>query len=312
MYLLHLDKNHDYLISKLDEIGFKNDIDLISNKTEIEKKIHKYSGLIIRSRIPIDNTFIKKATNLKFIARVGSGLENIDIQSAKTNNIEVISAGEANANAVGEHIIGLLFSLINKINISSIQVRKGIWKREQNRGFEIEGKTVGIIGFGKTGKSFAKKLTGFNCDVLYYDIKNIPSEYNATPVDLKILKEKSDIISIHTDYNESSHNMINSEFINSCSKNFVLINSARGLCVNSKDLVSGLKSGKITGACLDVLDFEESSFENVNYDESFEFLKNSNSVIMTPHVAGWTAESKLKLSSVIVEKIVSLNLIREN
>ncbi len=237
MYLLHLDKNHDYLISKLDEIGFKNDIDLISNKTEIEKKIHKYSGLIIRSRIPIDDTFIKKASNLKFIARVGSGLENIDIQSAKTNNIEVISAGEANANAVGEHIIGLLFSLINKINISSIQVRKGIWKREQNRGFEIEGKTVGIIGFGKTGKSFAKKLTGFNCDVLYYDIKNIPSEFNATPVDLKILKEKSDIISIHTDYNESSHNMINSEFINSCSKNFVLINSARGLCVNSKDLV---------------------------------------------------------------------------
>ena len=214
MYLLHLDKNHDYLISKLDEIGFKNDIDLLSNKTEIEKKIYKYSGLIIRSRIPIDDTFIKKATNLKFIARVGSGLENIDIQSAKTNNIEVISAGEANANAVGEHIIGLLFSLINKINISSIQVRKGIWKREQNRGFEIEGKTVGIIGFGKTGKSFAKKLTGFNCNVLYYDIKNIPSEYNATPVDLKILKEKSDIISIHTDYNESSHNMINSDFVN--------------------------------------------------------------------------------------------------
>lgn len=311
MYLLHLDKNHDYLISKLDEIGFKNDIDLISNKTEIEKKIHKYSGLIIRSRIPIDDTFIKKSTNLKFIARVGSGLENIDVQSAKNNNIEVISAGEANANAVGEHIIGLLFSLINKINISSIQVSKGIWKREQNRGFEIEGKTIGIIGFGKTGKSFAKKLTGFNCDVLYYDIKNIPSEYNAIPVDLKILKEKSDIISIHTDYNESSRNMINSEFINSCFKNFVLINTARGLCVNSKDLVSGLKSGKITGTCLDVLDFEESSFENLSSDESFEFLKNSDSVILTPHIAGWTVESKLKLSSVIVEKIMSLNLIRE-
>ena len=278
MYLLHLDKNHDYLISKLDEIGFKNDIELISNKTEIEKKIHKYSGLIIRSRIPIDDTFIKKATNLKFIARVGSGLENIDVQSAKTNNIEVISAGEANANAVGEHIIGLLFSLLNKINISSAQVRKGIWKREQNRGFEIEGKTVGIIGFGKTGKSFAKKLIGFNCDVLYYDIKNILSEHNAKPVDLKILKEKSDIISIHTDYNKSSHNMINSEFINSCSKNFVLINSARGLCVNSKDLVSGIKSGKIAGACLDVLDFEESSFENVSSDESFEFLKNSKAM----------------------------------
>jgi D-3-phosphoglycerate dehydrogenase len=305
MYLLHLDKNHDYLISKLDEIGFKNDIDLISNKTEIEKKIHKYSGLIIRSRIPIDNTFIKKATKLKFIARVGSGLENIDVQSAKNNDIEVISAGEANANAVGEHIIGLLFSLINKINISSIQVRK------QNRGFEIKGKTIGIIGFGKTGKSFAKKLTGFNCDVLYYDIKNIPSEYNAIPVDLKTLKEKSDIISIHADYNESSHNMINSEFINSCFKNFVLINTARGLCVNSKDLVSGLKSGKITGACLDVLDFEESSFENLSLDESFEFLKNSDSVILTPHIAGWTVESKLKLSSVIVEKIMSLNLIRK-
>ena len=309
MYLLHLDKNHEYLISKLDEIGFKNDIDLISSKTEIEKKIHKYSGLILRSRIPIDDTFIKKAVNLKFIARVGSGLENIDIQSAKTNNIEVISAGEANANAVGEHIFGLLFSLINKINISSIQVKKGIWKREQNRGFEIEGKTIGIIGFGKTGKSFAKKLTGFDCTVLYHDIQSIPSEFNATLVDIKTLKQKSDIISIHTDYNKSSHNIINTEFINSCSKNFILINTARGLCVNSKDLVYGIKSGKVIGACLDVLDFEESSFENVSSDESFEFLKNSDSVILTPHVAGWTVESKLKLSSVIVEKIISLNLI---
>ena len=309
MYLLHLDKNHEYLISKLDEIGFKNDIDLISSKTEIEKKIHKYSGLILRSRIPIDDTFIKKAANLKFIARVGSGLENIDVQSAKNNNIEVISAGEANANAVGEHIFGLLFSLINKINISSIQVKKGIWEREQNRGFEIEGKTVGIIGFGKTGKSFAKKLTGFDCTVLYHDIQIISSEFNATPVDIKTLKEKSDIISIHTDYNKSSHNIINTEFINSCSKNFILINTARGLCVNSKDLVSGIKSGKVIGACLDVLDFEESSFENVSSDESFEFLKNSDSVILTPHVAGWTVESKLKLSSVIVEKIISLNLI---
>jgi D-3-phosphoglycerate dehydrogenase len=309
MHLLHLDKNHEYLISKLDEIGFKNDIDLISSKTEIEKKIHKYSGLILRSRIPIDDTFIKKATNLKFIARVGSGLENIDVQSAKANNIEVISAGEANANAVGEHIFGLLFSLINKINISSIQVKKGIWKREQNRGIEIEGKTVGIIGFGKTGKSFAKKLTGFDCTVLYHDIQSIPSEFNATLVDIKTLKEKSDIISIHTDYNKSSHNIINTEFINSCSKNFILINTARGLCVNSKDLVSGIKSGKVIGACLDVLDFEESSFENVSSDDSFEFLKNSDSVILTPHVAGWTAESKLKLSSVILEKIISLNLI---
>ena len=309
MYLLHLDKNHEYLISKLDEIGFKNDIDLISSKTEIEKKIQKYSGLILRSRITIDDTFIKKATNLKFIARVGSGLENIDIQSAKTNNIEVISAGEANANAVGEHIFGLLFNLINKINISSIQVKKGIWKREQNRGIEIEGKTVGIIGFGKTGKSFAKKLTGFDCTVLYHDIQSIPSEFNATPVDIKTLKEKSDIISIHTDFNKSSHNIINTEFINSCSKNFILINTARGLCVNSKDLVSGIKSGKVIGACLDVLDFEESSFENVSSDESFEFLKNSDSVILTPHIAGWTVESKLKLSSVIVEKIISLNLI---
>ena len=309
MFLLHLDKNHDYLISKLDEIGFKNDIDLISSKTEIEKKIQKYSGLILRSRITIDDTFIKKATNLKFIARVGSGLENIDVQSARTNNIEVISAGEANANAVGEHIFGLLFSLINKINISSIQVKKGIWEREQNRGFEIEGKTIGIIGFGKTGKSFAKKLTGFDCTVLYHDIQSIPSEFNATLVDIKTLKQKSDIISIHTDYNKSSHNIINTEFINSCSKNFILINTARGLCVNSKDLVSGIKSGKVIGACLDVLDFEESSFENVSSDESFEFLKNSDSVILTPHIAGWTLESKLKLSSVIVEKIISLNLI---
>ena len=303
MRILHLDQNHEYLSSELEKLGFENHYDYTSSKDEILEKIDDYVGIIIRSRIIIDDEIIKSANKLKFIARIGAGLENIDIVSAKKNNIQVLSAGEANSNAVGEHAIGMLLNLLNKIGISNEEIKTNVWEREKNRGIELDKKVVGIIGFGKTGQSFAKKLSGFDCKVIFYDIKKIPSNEYANSVSLNEIKLKSDIISIHTDLNQSSLNLVNIDFIQSCKKKFILINTSRGKCVNTKDVVSGLIENKIIGACLDVLDLEEISFEKIQSNQDLDYLKKSDKVILTPHIAGWTHESKLKLSKVIIEKI---------
>lgn len=306
MKILHLDKNHEYLSFELEKYGYENHYDYKSSKKEILNKIDDYYGIIIRSRILIDKEIINSAKKLKFIARVGSGLENIDLVCAKKNMVKVLSAGEANSNAVGEHTLGMLLNFLNNISISNTEIKNGVWERDENRGIELAGKVIGIIGFGKTGNSFAKKLYGFDCNVIFHDIKEIKSNKFAKSVSLDELKMKSDIISIHTDLNKSSFNLVNSNFIKSCQKKFILINTSRGKCVNSNDLVKGLKNKKITGCCLDVLDFEKTSFENINSNIDLEFLKNSKNVILTPHIAGWTNESKLKLSQEIVEKIKEL------
>lgn len=306
MKILHLDENHEYLSLELEKLGFENQYDYKSSRNQILNKIGNYHGIIIRSRMTIDKEIINTAKKLKFIARVGSGLENIDLVSAKKNKVKVISAGEANSNAVGEHALGMLLNLLNNISISNSEIMNGIWERGKNRGIELEGKVIGIIGYGKTGKSFAKKLSGFDCKVIFNDIKKLKSNQFAQYVSLDELKMKSDIISIHTDLNKTSLNLINIDFINSCKKNFILINTSRGKCVNSNDLVTGLKNKKITGCCLDVLDFEDMSFENIKKNKDFDCLKNSNNIILTPHIAGWTIESKLKLSKVIIEKIKEL------
>ena len=306
MKILHLDENHEYLSLELEKLGFENQYDYKSSRNQILNKIGNYHGIIIRSRMTIDKKIINTAKKLKFIARVGSGLENIDLVSAKKNKVKVISAGEANSNAVGEHAVGMLLNLLNNISISNSEIMNGIWERGKNRGIELEGKVIGIIGYGKTGKSFAKKLSGFDCKVIFNDIKKLKSNQFAQYVSLDELKMKSDIISIHTDLNKTSLNLINIDFINSCKKNFILINTSRGKCVNSKDLVNGLKNKKITGCCLDVLDFEDISFENIKKNKDFDYLKNSNNILLTPHIAGWTIESKLKLSKVIIEKIKEL------
>ncbi|MEC7478757.1 MAG: NAD(P)-dependent oxidoreductase, partial [Bacteroidota bacterium] len=221
----------------------------------------------------------------------------------KKNNIQILSAGEANSNAVGEHAIGMLLNLMNNIGISNEEIKTNVWEREKNRGIELDKKVVGIIGFGKTGQSFAKKLSGFDCKVIFYDIKKIPSNEYANSVSLNEIKLKSDIISIHTDLNQGSLNLVNMDFIKSCKKKFILINTSRGKCVNTKDVVSGLIENKIIGACLDVLDLEEISFEKIQSNQDLDYLKESDKVILTPHIAGWTHESKLKLSKVIIEKI---------
>ncbi len=307
MNILHLDQNHSILINELDKIGYHNDIDYTSSKEEIEKIINNYDGIVIRSRFKIDKKFIASAKKLKFIARVGAGLENIDCDYAKTKNIQLIAAPEGNMNAVGEHALAMLLSLFNKLNKADREVREGKWLREANRGIELDGKTIGIIGYGNMGKSFAKKLKGFDVDVICYDIKNNVGDENCKQVSLEELQEKSDVLSLHTPFNSLSKNMINNEFISKFTKPFWFINTARGNAVVTKDLVINLKKGKILGAGLDVLEYEKSSFENLfennSLPDAFDYLIASENVILSPHVAGWTNESKIKLAQTIVNKI---------
>jgi D-3-phosphoglycerate dehydrogenase len=307
MKILHLDTNHPILIQQLNSLGFTNDEDYTSSKAEIIAKIHLYDGLIIRSRFSIDASFLEKAKNLKFIGRVGAGLENIDCSYAKNNGITLIAAPEGNRNAVGEHCLGMLLSLFNKLNKANGEIKKGQWLREENRGVELDGKTVGVIGYGNMGKSFAKKLRGFNVEVLCYDLKPNVSDDCCKQVSLREFQQKVDVLSLHTPQTELTRNMVNTNFIESFKKNFWLLNTARGTSVVTKDLVIALKSGKILGAGLDVLEYEKASFENLftndKIPKAFQYLINSNNVLLSPHVAGWTIESKEKLAQTIVDKI---------
>ena len=306
MKILHLDKNHESLINQLSGLGFENEEDYTSSKGGIMEKIHSYDGLIIRSRIIIDNFFLDKAKRLKFIGRVGAGLENIDCEYAKNKKIELFAAPEGNRNAVGEHSLAMLLSLFNKLNKANREVKAGSWVREENRGIELDGKTIGILGYGNMGKSFSKKLKGFDVDVLCYDLKENVADENCQQVSLAELQERSDVISIHTPQTKLTTNMVNTVFINQFKKSFWLINTARGSAVVTKDLVSGIEKGKILGAGLDVLEYEKSSFENLFLSETpkaLRYLIDSDSVILSPHIAGWTQESEKKLADTIVKKI---------
>ena len=307
MKILHLDTNHPILIEQLNSLGFTNDEDYTSSKAEIIAKIDLYDGLIIRSRFSIDASFLEKAKNLKFIGRVGAGLENIDCSYAKNNGITLIAAPEGNRNAVGEHCLGMLLSLFNKLNKANGEIKKGQWLREENRGVELDGKTIGVIGYGNMGKSFAKKLRGFNVEVLCYDLKPNVSDDCCKQVSLREFQQKVDVLSLHTPQTELTRNMVNTNFIQSFKKNFWFLNTARGTSVVTKDLVIALKSGKILGAGLDVLEYEKASFENLftndKIPKAFQYLINSNNVLLSPHVAGWTFESKEKLAQTIVDKI---------
>ena len=252
MKILHLDKNHPLLIEQLNAAGFENDENYYAPKESIEQMIHQYDGIVLRSRFKIDKTFLDAATNLKFIGRVGAGLENIDCEYAEQKGIQLIAAPEGNRTAVAEHALGMLLNLMNKLKHVDLEVRHGIWKREENRGIEIEGKTIGIIGYGNMGKAFAQRLKGFNCKVICYDIKPNVGDNNAQQVSLSQLQLQADIVSLHTPQTESTFHLINKEFIDGFSKSFWFINTARGKSVNTNDLVEALKSGKIKGAGLDV------------------------------------------------------------
>ena len=306
MKILLLDKNHPLITEQLSEKGFVLEDDFSSSYEQVLEKIHLYEGIIIRSRIPLDAHFLEKAKNLKFIARVGAGMENIDTSKAQELGIKLINSPEGNKDAVAEHVIGTLLVLMNRLFISSNEVKKGIWLREENRGEEILGKTFGIIGYGNMGKAVAKRLSGFGCKTIFYDIKPNLSDEFATQVSLQELQENADILSLHTPLTEDTLYMIDEEFISKMKKNFYFINTARGKNLKTSALVNALKSGKIKGACLDVLEYEKTSFENLETkNEDLEYLLNSEKAIITPHIAGWTHESKIKLAQIIVDKILA-------
>jgi len=305
MRILLLDTNHPLIEEQLSDKGFVFDADYTSGYDEILEKIHNYEGIIIRSRIPLDKNFLTKASHLKFIARVGAGMENIDVETAHQLGIKLINSPEGNRDSVAEHVVGMLLILMNRLFIASNEVKNGIWKREENRGDELLGKTFGIIGYGNMGQATAKRLSGFGVEVIFYDILPNLSDKFATQVTLEELQKRADILSLHIPLTEETNYLIDEKFISKMEKNFYFVNTARGKNVRTKALVEAIQSGKILGACLDVLEYEKSSFENIETEnQDLKYLLGSEKVIITPHIAGWTQQSKIKLAQIIVDKIL--------
>lgn len=308
--ILFIDTTHPILKEELTANGFQCDYFENFKRNDFLDIIADYQGVIIRSKIQIDKEFIDKAINLKFVGRVGAGMESIDVEYAQSKGISCLNSPEGNRDAVGEHALAMLLCLFNKLKQSDLQMRQGIRDREGNRGLEIKGKTIGIIGYGNMGSAFAQRLRGFECTVMAYDKykSGFGNEY-LKEVGIDELFEKTDILSFHVPLTDETHYMCDNYFINKFKKDFYLINTARGPVVKTNDLVEALKSGKIKGACLDVIEYEQSSFEELQSDkmpESYHYLINSENVLLSPHVAGWTAESKIKLAKVLAEKIIKL------
>lgn len=312
--ILCIDSNHDILHETLMQHGFHCDLFWNKPKEELMQLIPSYDGIVIRSKFKITKEILDAAPQLKCIGRVGAGMENIDVEYARSKGIVCLSAPEGNRDAVGEHALGMLLMLMNHLKRADYEVRHGIWKRAENRGHEISGKTIGIIGYGNMGEAFAKRLQGFDCKILVHDkYKSGFSNGYVTEASLEELYLLADIVSIHLPLTSETNYYINDAFLSSFRKNIYVINTARGKCLNTADLVSLLKSGKVIGACLDVLEYESTSFENIDASalpEPMQYLLKSEQVILTPHIAGWTHESNYKMSKVIAEKMsAALNTI---
>ena len=305
MKILFIDTVHPLLKQELEKENHICDSAYNKSKTEIQQIISNYQGIIIRSRFKIDKQFIDCGSNLKFIARAGSGLENIDVEYAENKNIHCYNAAEGNRQAVAEHALGMLLSLFNNLNNADQEVREGKWERERNRGIELAGKTVGIIGYGNNGSAFAEVLKGFNVKILAYDkyLTNYPQKSS-----METINKEADIISLHVPLTDETTYLVDDNFIKRFVKNFYLINTARGKCVNTKNLVKALENKKIKGACLDVLEYEKTSFENLSKDgltSDMQYLMNAKNTILSPHVAGWTVESNVKIAEVLLNKFTS-------
>ena len=307
--VLHLDENHEVLWNGLTALGYHNEADYSSSYESLLEKIADYDGLVIRSRIPLDRILLENAKQLQFIGRVGAGLENIDVEAAKKQGIKVVSAPEGNRNAVAEHAIGMLLSLLNNLRRADQEVRKGIWKRAENRGIELSNLTVGIIGYGHMGKQFAKRLSGFDCEVLCYDILDGVDNEHARQVPLDVFKREVDVVSLHTPQTPETIHLVNRSFIAEMHKPFWLINTARGSAVDTAALLEGLRSGKIKGAGLDVLEYENKAFTTL-FDQdqpaALKELLNRNEVLLSPHIAGWTHDSNYLLAKTVLDKIMIL------
>jgi D-3-phosphoglycerate dehydrogenase len=265
---------------------------------------------VLRSKFKITKEIIDSAPNLKCIARVGAGMENIDVEYATQKGIACVNSPEGNRDAVAEHALGMLLALFNNLVKANAEVRDGKWLREENRGVEFCGKTIGIIGYGNMGAAFAQRLQGFGVNVLAYDKykTNFGNDF-IKESRLEDIFEQADILSLHTPLTEETHYLINDAFIKQFKKNIYVVNTARGKCLNTTDLVKNLESGKVLGACLDVLEYEAVSFEGIDEKEipqPLQYLLRSDKVILTPHIAGWTKESNIKLAEFLAEKIITV------
>ena len=305
MKILHVDQNHPALIEGFEALGHENSIAYETPLEDLSSALATAEGIVIRSRFPITAAVLEGCPKLKFIARLGAGLENIDTAAAKKKNIVLLAAPEGNRNAVGEHSLGLLLALLRKIPAGNQSVKQGEWQREAHRGWELSGRTVGIIGYGNMGKQLAKKLKGFDVKVLCYDILPNVGDTHAQQVPLTALQQEAEIISLHTPQTPQTTGMINAQFIAAMHHPFWLINTARGSAVDTTALLEGIATNKILGAGLDVLEFESKAFTEVvqqNKTATFEALLKNNKVILSPHIGGWTYESHLRLATVILNK----------
>lgn len=308
MRILFADSNHSVLHETLIAAGHHCDLFWDQPAAELIQLLPGYDALVIRSKFRITKEIIDSCPRLKCIGRVGAGMENIDGAYAASRQVVCLSAPEGNRDAVGEHATGMLLMLLNHLKRADAEVRKGVWRRAENRGYEIAGKTIGIIGYGYMGSSFAKKLQGFDCRILAYDKyrSGFGNDW-VSEASLEQVFEETDILSIHLPLTQETEYMIDRDFISRFRKNIYLVNTARGKCLRTEDLVSALESGKVIGACLDVLEYESISFENIKeaaLPDAFRYLVNSEKVILSPHIAGWTHESNYKMSRIIAEKMI--------
>ncbi len=308
MKVVFLDTVHEILATRLTSEGYKCvDATTVSREKCLEE-INDAVGIVIRSRFTMNEEFLQFAPKLKFIARSGAGMENIDERYCKKREIDLFNAPEGNRNAVGEHALGMLLSLMRKMHTADREVRAGKWDREGNRGVELDGKTVGIIGFGNNGKAFAKKLQGFDVKLMAYDkYKKNFGDHFVMECTLNALLKNADVISFHIPQNQETIYMANDQFFNKIEKSVFLLNLSRGKIVETAALVKALKSGKVIGAGLDVLEYERTSFESFfeqELPEEFTYLLKSDAVLFTPHIGGWTQESYYKLSAVLADKIL--------
>lgn len=308
--IIIIDPPHPFLLQRFDDWGWEYVDATQLDKAAVAAQIHAFDGMLIRSRFKVDADFMAKGTQLQFIARYGVGLEHIDLKAAAQRGIPVFNSPEGSRDAVGEHTIGLLLMLMNHLSRADREVRAGDWIREGNRGTEIKGKTVGIMGYGNMGKAFAQRLQGFECEILAYDrFKSGFEDQLVKEVDLPTIFEQCDIVSLHFPYMPENHHYVNNAFLSQFQKPIYVVNTARGLILNTADLVSHLEKGSVAGAALDVVEYEEMSFRDLSLDDlpaPFQYLRQAKNVVLAPHIAGWSHEAKLGHAQVLARKIEAL------
>lgn len=302
---LIVDDLHPIFKQRAEQLGFQvHDRPLITREETLQI-IKDYSGIAVRTKFRIDQELLDAAPNLEVVARAGAGLDNIDVAVANSKNIKLINASEGNMDAVGEHATGLLLALMNNFRNADIEIRQGKWDREGNRGYELKGKTVGIIGYGYMGRSFAKKLSGFEVNVIAYDkYKTGFSDEFAREVSMEEIVKHSDVLSLHIPLTAETRLKVDDEYFLHFRKPIFFINTARGEIVSVKSVLNAIKSNKILGAGLDVLQTEK--FPALAKQDWYNELKQSGKVILTPHVGGWTFDSYRKISEVLADKLEAL------